>query len=447
MRIAVLGGGFAGLSAAYYLTKKGHSVTVFEKDEVLGGLASGFRQRNWDWSLEKAIHHLFTNDYDIRNFAKEVGFKGMFFRSPTTASIYEEPRTKNQRPKGLRTKQKHNYRKIPVDTPQDFLLFPLLPLPTKIRAAAVLAFLKFSPFLKLYEEHSAEEFLKKTMGDKAWEVLWQELFRKKFGNYAENILASFIWARIKKRTKKLGYIKGGFQGFLNHIENILLRKGIVMKKNHMVRTIKEKHKGFELKVLDIQSNQEKESSFDAVISTLPTPILLNVAKNVLPESYQKKLSSIEYQHAISLVVEMKKPFFEKIYWANICVPDNPIMGVFEHTNFVDKKYYGGSHLMYVGNYVDKNDPRIRMTHDQLVNYYVPHLKKINPKFQVSRSKFYSFKGPFAQPVFDKKFLKNKPDFETPVKNLFIANLDMTYPYDRGTNYAVALGKKVAELLS
>ncbi len=49
-------------------------------------------------------------------------------------------------------------------------------------------------------------------------------------------------------------------------------------------------------------------------------------------------------------------------------------------------------------------------------------------------------------IFDKEFLKNKPDFETPLKGFYIANLDMTYPYDRGTNYAVALGKKVVELL-
>ncbi len=37
-RVAVIGSGPAGLSAAYFLTRDGFSVTVFEKDEELGGL-------------------------------------------------------------------------------------------------------------------------------------------------------------------------------------------------------------------------------------------------------------------------------------------------------------------------------------------------------------------------------------------------------------------------
>ncbi len=440
MKVAVLGGGFAGLSAAYYLSQKGHDVTVFEKDAVLGGLASGIKRPNWDWSMEKAVHHLFTNDHDIRNFAKDLGFKGIYFTAPSTASLYPDLQPKK---KG---KGANNYRIIPVDTPQDFLMLPLLPIWIKLRAAFILAVLKISPYMKLYERQTAEQFLKKTMGERAWNVLWKELFRKKFGKYAGNILSSFIWARIKKRTKKLGYIKGGFQAFLTHIEKRLIHEGVAVKTNHMVREIEKHPRGFELKVLDISKNQEGEVSFDAVVSTLPTPILTNIAKKSLPEEYLKKLSSIQYQHAISLTVEMKKPFLEKSYWVNVCASDNPIMGIFEHTNFADPKHYGGRHIMYVGNYVDKDDKRLRMTHNELVDYYVPNLKKINSKFDAKRSKFYSFKGAFAQPIFDKGFLKNKPDFITPTKNFYIANLDMTYPYDRGTNYAVALGKKVSNIL-
>ncbi|MBI4004926.1 FAD-dependent oxidoreductase, partial [Candidatus Roizmanbacteria bacterium] len=62
MKIAILGGGFTGLSAAYYLQKKGHVVTLFEKETVLGGLAAGFRAVNWEWHLERSYHHLFSND-------------------------------------------------------------------------------------------------------------------------------------------------------------------------------------------------------------------------------------------------------------------------------------------------------------------------------------------------------------------------------------------------
>jgi len=187
-KIAVLGGGFTGLSASYYLAKKGHKVTLIEKSDVLGGLAVGFKEPHWKWPLERAYHHLFSNDTDIIRFAKEIGFDRIFFKSPSTDSLYKE--------------SKNNYRIIPVDSPKGFLLFPYLSLKDKIQAGLVLGFLKFFPNIPLYEKITAEEFTKKYMGKNVWNIFFKELFRKKFGKYAGKILASFLWARIHKRTKK-----------------------------------------------------------------------------------------------------------------------------------------------------------------------------------------------------------------------------------------------------
>ena len=37
MKIAIIGGGASGMVTAYLLNKKGHNVTVFEKQPILGG--------------------------------------------------------------------------------------------------------------------------------------------------------------------------------------------------------------------------------------------------------------------------------------------------------------------------------------------------------------------------------------------------------------------------
>ena len=55
MRIGIIGGGIAGLTAAYELAKKGHNVTVFEKEAELGGQASTFPIEGT--RLEKFYHH------------------------------------------------------------------------------------------------------------------------------------------------------------------------------------------------------------------------------------------------------------------------------------------------------------------------------------------------------------------------------------------------------
>ena len=57
MKIAIIGAGFSGLAAAYTLTKRGHDVTVFEKDSQPGGLAIGYKEKVWDGTLETHCHH------------------------------------------------------------------------------------------------------------------------------------------------------------------------------------------------------------------------------------------------------------------------------------------------------------------------------------------------------------------------------------------------------
>lgn len=418
MKIAILGGGFTGLAASYYLSKKGHEVALLEKEPVLGGLAVGFKQPGWDWYLERAIHHLLGNDDDIVALACESGFEGIFWKHTETASLYGKA---------------NNYRIIPVDTPQDFLRFPYLPLHDKLRAGFVLAWLIASPFLTFYEKQTCEQFLRKTMGNRAWKVLWSELFRKKFGKYAENILSSFMWARIKKRSKKLGYIKGGFQTFVDHLGKELARQKVTVKMGYAVEDVVQKGKGFKV-------NGE---AYDAVVCTLSSPIIPKVTSQLFSTNYLSRFNKLKFLHAVCMVFETKDPLLESTYWLNVCAPDNKIMGAMQHTNFIDKKHYGENHLAYVYNYVALEDPLIKMDRDELIKFYALELKKINPKFKISPEKSYMFKGPFSQPIFDKDFLKNKPNFETPVKNFYIANLDMTYPYDRGTNYAVKLGREVS----
>lgn len=42
MKIAIIGAGIAGLSAAYDLANANHDVTIFEAASYTGGLAAGF---------------------------------------------------------------------------------------------------------------------------------------------------------------------------------------------------------------------------------------------------------------------------------------------------------------------------------------------------------------------------------------------------------------------
>ena len=86
LKIGIIGAGAAGLAAAWDFAHAGHQVTIFEAADRVGGLAAGFKDDNWDWTLEKFYHHWFANDHDILGLADEMGVRDkVIFPRPKTS--------------------------------------------------------------------------------------------------------------------------------------------------------------------------------------------------------------------------------------------------------------------------------------------------------------------------------------------------------------------------
>lgn len=422
MRICVIGAGFVGLTCALKLSEKGHKTTVFEKEKGPGGLASGFKDKKWSWLLEKHYHHLFTSDNAILHLAKEVNHTITFVR-PKTSTFY----------KG----QVHQ-----LDSPLSLLTFPYLGLVDKLRTASVLLYLRLTPWWKPLEKIASRSFLETTMGTKSWEILWHPLFVKKFGKEAGKIPASWFWARIKKRSASLGYPKGGFQSLATSIEQSAKNLSAVFIYNTNVTIVERAGEN-----VCITTGGSKKYTFDKVVCTLPTPLFTKITKG-LPMSYVKKLQTLDGVGAINLVLSIKQPFFaDNTYWLNVNDKDFPFLAVVEHTSLVDRKNYGGDTLLYVGNYLPATHPYFQKTDAELLSGFLPYLQKINPNFSTSWiRKSWVFKALFAQPIVPLNYSKKVPPLKTPIGGVYLANIQQVYPWDRGTNYAVELGEKVAKLV-
>jgi protoporphyrinogen oxidase len=187
-------------------------------------------------------------------------------------------------------------------------------------------------------------------------------------------------------------------------------------------------------------------NYDAVVVTLPSFFFLKIAPQ-LPREYKNKLLQLKGLGATNLILRLNKPFLpDDTYWLNICDKKSPIMAIVEHTNFMDKKYYNNEHIVYLGNYLPHDHPYMKMSADELLKIYDPYLKKINPSYKSAVSSYHLFTVPFAQPITPLNYSKMMPAHETPIKNVYLANIQQVYPWDRGTNYAVGLGEKVAKIV-
>lgn len=425
MKIAIIGAGFTGLSAAYQLSKKGHSVSVFEKDSQPGGLAIGFKEKEWEWTFEKHYHHWFTNDKFVLGLAKEIGHKVIIKRPQT--SVYVEG--------GI----------FQFDSPTQVLLFPKLSIFDRLRMAAVIGAIRYNPFWKPLERINASTFLPKVMGKKAYKMIWEPQFLNKFGKSADDVSLAWFWGRLAKRTPSLAYPEGGFLSFSNHLVEAIKKRGGTILFNSEIVEVKEE--GDIVRVRS-QTNdgKQKTEDYDRVIFTLSSFLFLKIAPQ-LPEDYKAHFKPLKNLGATNLVLRLGEPFLKgNTYWLSVCDPTSPVMAVVEHTNFMDKKHYNNEHLVYLGNYYENNDPRYLMDKEEKLRLVDPFLKSINSDYKNHLIGYEFFKAPFAQPVIPTNYSKMIPQMKTPLKNVYLANIQQVYPWDRGTNYAVELGEKVAELI-
>lgn len=122
------------------------------------------------------------------------------------------------------------------------------------------------------------------------------------------------------------------------------------------------------------------------------------------------------------------------------------MAIVEHTNFMDKKNYNNEHLVYLGNYLPHDHRYFKMPKEEILKEFDKFLKSIKPDYKKNLIDYEVFKAPFAQPIIPVNYSKLIPPIKTPLQNVYLANIQQVYPWDRGTNYAVELGQKVAKLI-
>jgi protoporphyrinogen oxidase len=414
MKVAVVGGGFTGLSAAVRLIDLGAEVTLFESTDRLGGLAGGFKDEKWRWTLEDFYHHVFTNDKEIISLAGRVGWPVKIF-SPVTTSFIEG-------------------KEIQLDSPLSVLMFTKIGFFSRVHMGLGLGVLKVIRNGLFLERYRVVDLLPKLIGKEGYERIWSKLLKAKFGSQYNVVNMAWFWTRVAKRTKKLGYFEGGFQKLANKIGEYVEEKGGRIVMGCGIETL-DCHSSTKLAMTSgVKINGEE---FDGVIITTPAAI----ARSIYPAAFAPE---IKYLWGQTLVLEMSNSLING-YWMNILENNWPFLVAVEHTNMVDKKFYGNKTIVYLGNYLEEGHEQLKMTKDDLVERYLPYLKKINNRFDKSWiSKSFLIRKPFSQPVFPVNYSKVLPEGFTKDGKVYIANMGMVYPFDRGTNYAVKMGNEVAK---
>ena len=358
MKIAIVGGGVTGVVAAYRLLQRGHKVTIFEKNETVGGLLAGFKINGTN--LEKAYHHIFTTDTSIIGLLEELELTDTLHWYSEKTAIYFE------------------HKMYPFNGPKDLLMLGAMSLPDRIRTGIVGLWLQKDSNWEKYKPISAPKWMARWNGNKGYQVMWEPLLRGKFHQYYDQVSMAWLWARIHTRGNsngKLGYLNGGWQQLIDTL----------------VAKIKEL--GGEIKTKTLVDNYtDLYKKYDKVLNTGP-------------------IKGVTYLAAVEVVFASKQSL-SHYYW---------------------------------GAYVPQNHRLMKLDEKTVKKEFFDYLKNIFPKFDKKLvSESFVFKMANAQHIVTTDF--KIPEYKLS-NELYQANFAQIFPEDRGTNFAVREGEKIAKLMA
>lgn len=425
MKIAVIGAGIGGMAAARDFLAAGHEVTVFEAADYVGGLAAGFKEPHWNWSVERFYHHWFQSDASMLGLIRELGWQDrVIFPRPYTVMYYQG-------------------KFYPFDSILSALLYPGLGWGiNKIRFGLVGLYLRLSNDWRSLEGVTVDAWMRKWAGDKVYEEMWEPMLVGKFGErFAREVNMAWMWARLKSRTTRLGTYKGGFQQFSDDLAAVLRQQGAQIRLSTAVEHIEEQPGGG----LAVSVAGAEAETFDRVLSTSSPNVMARMAPSLAPD-YLQGLLNLKSLGAVVMVLALRHKLSEKgYYWYNLPKKAGfPFLALVEHTNFLPAENYGGDHIVYCGDYLEAGHEYFSLSQEELLERFLPGLARVNPDFKPEWvRKTWLWKTHYAQPVPLLNHSKNIPDLKTPIPGLYFASMSQVYPWDRGTNYAVQVARQAA----
>jgi protoporphyrinogen oxidase len=428
MKAAIIGAGIGGMAAAYDLRQAGYDVTIFEAADYVGGLAGGFKEPNWDWSVEKFYHHWFQTDSHILGLIKELGWTDKVrFPRPYTVMYY----------KG---------KFYPFDAIPQMALYPGLGWGiNKIRFGLVGLYIRLSSNWKILEKDTVDHWMRTWAGKKVYEQMWEPMLVGKFGErYAREVNMAWMWARLHSRTTRLGTFEGGFQAFSDGLASRLRQMGVQIRLTTPINRIHPVKAGG-VKIEEVGSAAE---SFDQCLVTVSPGQMARMAPG-LPADYLKGLLDLKSMGAVVMVLALKRKLSEKgYYWFNIPKKEGfPFLSLVEHTNFVPSEHFGGDHIVYIGDYLEPEHEYFHLSQDELLARFLQVLPRFNPAFKPDWvRKTWLFRTNYAQPIPLVNHSRNIPAIQTPLEGLYFASMSQVYPWDRGTNFAVEIARRAASLM-
>jgi protoporphyrinogen oxidase len=442
--IGVVGGGVAGLAAAYRLQQHGHEVRVFEASEDLGGLAAVYETAGDP--VEKFYHHLSKSEETIVELAEELGL-GEDVEWHIGKNAYYVDGVVH-----------------PMDKPWEILSFPHWSIYDKFRLGMLTLDIdvrggipSFDTYESLsdFEDIPVEQFAREHTTQNVYETFFEPLLDAKFGRI------KFRGERDILNGEVLGYLDGGFGRLLDALVEAVGRENIETG----TRVTDIDTAGGD--VTGVTAEREGDDGETVSENYDVNSVVVAAMPNVL-EALTGYSCEIDFQGTVCSVISMDEPLLDT-YWLNIA-DEAPFGALIEHTNFVEKERYGGressdsrahqnsesyeggEHLLYVARYIQSPEEDVWQQSDEAVREtWLSGIESLFPEFdRESVNWVRTSRNPRTAPIYERGYLDMVVPYDLSdevADGLYYAGMasEAQYP-ERSLNGGIVAGYEVADLI-
>lgn len=425
--VAVVGGGIMGVTLAYHLSRQGFNVTVYERGDNLGGLASYMLYEGA--RLDRFYHTILSSDLSMQRLIEESGVKDRLHFTATKQGFYD------------------NGQIYPFNTPVDFLLFPPLNLFQRFRLGLQVIYAQFESRWEKMDEIPVEDWLIRVSGRGVYNKVWKPLLRAKFDSTSENVPATYIWSRLRRMmgtregvtsTEMMCYLENGYYTLIEALARRCEAQGVAFHLRAPIEEIVIENG----RVAGVRVGGVVEP-YDAVISTLASPILANLLPEA-PTGFRAMLAKQQYLGVLCPLLILKKQLLP-YYVLNITDESIPFTAVVETTNLIDPQHVKGYHLVYLPKYLAPDNEMANWPDEQVKTEWMKHFRRMFPAFnEADIVDFIVQRARYVEPIRPMGTRDEIPPIKTPVERLYMGNTVMIYP-ELGNGEAVTrFAAKVAE---
>ncbi len=375
--VVVLGGGLAGLSAGYVLSREGKKKTVVvEADSTVGGLSKTYKHNGFLFDL--GGHRFITHRRSLERFVNEL-LKGEFLKVPRTSQIYMFNR---------------------------YFDYPLKPANAMFGLGMITTFQILLDYMKEKVKNrmnppeiiSLEDWVVSQFGRKMFDLYFKQYSEKVWGIdctrisqewVAERIKGLSLWEAIKnafikvsgKNLKTLAdefiYPPYGIGQLSDNLKEGIEESGSGSAVLTDTRAVRINHENFHVKSITVRSgDDEYDIEGEEFITSIPFTHLARIVNPAVPEEVKRAASSLRYRDIVIVTVMLDRERVTDLTWLYLPEKDMPLGRIHEPKNWSPYMAPEGKTHVVTEFFCFKGDKIWNSTDEELTAITVKNLGKL-----------------------------------------------------------------------